>query len=109
MFVSILCDQHFVHFIIQNYPNIITDHEGIFVHSHCVKEQQTVITKWVYDFRNIDGMGLQNYIKSLDFGLHVFCKPVHQQAEALSNILISAQKQFVPIQQQNKGQQINLG
>ena len=29
--------------------------------------------------------------------MHVFSKPVQQQAEAISDILISAQKQFIPI------------
>jgi hypothetical protein len=77
----------------------IADHEGIFVHFHCVKEQQSVITKSVYDFRNIDEIGLRNYIKSFDFDLHVFSKPVAQQAEAISDILILAQKLFVPMKE----------
>ena len=77
----------------------IADHEGIFVLFRCVKEQQSVITKSVYDFRNIDEIGLRNYIKSFDFDLHVFSKPVQQQAEAISDILISAQKQFVPMKE----------
>ena len=42
-------------------------------------------------------LGLRNFIKSFDFEMHVFSKPVQQQAEAISDILISAQKQFIPI------------
>ena len=64
----------------------IADHEGIFVHFHCVQEQQTVIKKSVFDFSNIDEIGLRNFIKSFDFDTHVFSKPVQQQAEAISNI-----------------------
>ena len=75
----------------------IADHEGVFINFHCVQEQQTVITKSVYDYSNIDEVGLRNFIKSFDFEMHVFSKPVQQQAEAISDILISAQKQFIPI------------
>ena len=58
-----------------------------------------MIKKSVFDFSNIDEIGLRNFIKSFDFDTHVFSKPVQQQAEAISNILISAQKQFIPVKE----------
>ena len=57
----------------------------------------TTRKKSIYDFQNIDEIGLRDFIKKYDFQTNVFDKPIIQQAEAMSNILISAQNKFVPV------------
>ena len=77
----------------------IADHEGVFVCFHCISVQEKTSTRNVYDFKNIDEVGLRQFIKSYDFQSNVFSKPVLQQAEAMSSILIAAQNKFVPVKQ----------
>ena len=75
----------------------IADHEGIFVNFHRIQVKDSLIKKSVFDFKRIDELGLRNFIKNYDFEKNVFCKPVLQQAEAMTKILDAAQKKFVPI------------
>ena len=75
----------------------VADHEGIFVSFHCVQAKENIIKKSIYDFQNIDEIGLRNFIKNYDFQTNVFDKPVIQQAEAMTRILTSAQNKFVPV------------
>ena len=75
----------------------VADHEGVFVSFHCVQVKENIISKCVYDYSNIDEVGLREFIKQYDFQTNVFDKPVTQQAEAMSNILSSAQNKFVPV------------
>ena len=75
----------------------VADHEGIFVSFHCIQAKENTIKKSIYDFQNIDEIGLRDFIKKYDFQTNVFDKPIIQQAEAMSNILISAQNKFVPV------------
>jgi hypothetical protein len=45
----------------------IADHDGIFVSFHCKMAKEKVISKDVFDYKNIDEIGLRNYIKDFDF------------------------------------------
>ena len=51
----------------------------------------------VYDLKNVDEIGLRQFIKNYDFQSTLFSKPIVEQAEAMSSILIAAQNKFVPI------------
>ena len=62
----------------------IADHDGIFLSFHCVKSKTNCITKTIFDYKNIDEMGLRNYIKIFDFKTNGFSKHVTKQAEAIS-------------------------
>ena len=74
----------------------IADHEGIFVNFPRIQVKDSLIKKSVFDFKRIDEIGLRNFIKNFDFEKNVFCKPVLQQAEAMTTILDAAQRKFVP-------------
>ena len=50
----------------------------------------------VYDYKNVDIMGLIQYIKDFDFESNVFCYPILQQTELFSNVLSEAFLKFVP-------------
>ena len=74
----------------------IADHDGVFVSFHCARNKSKMLTKTVYDYKNIDEEGLINFIKSYNFDSVVFSKPVIEQAEAFTNILSDAISNFVP-------------
>ena len=40
----------------------IADHDGIFVSFHSKMSKEKVISKDVFDYKNIDEIGLRNYI-----------------------------------------------
>ena len=75
----------------------IADHDGIFVSFHCKMYKEKVISKDVFDYKNIDEIGLRNYIKAIDFQSSVFTQPIKEQANKMTKILQSALKKFVPI------------
>ena len=77
----------------------IADHEGVFVCFHCIAMEEKQVSRTVYDYKNIDEIGLRQFIKNYDFQSSVFSLPVSQQAEAISDILIAAQNKYVPIKQ----------
>jgi hypothetical protein len=74
----------------------IADHDGIFASFHCIKLKPKPIKRTVFDYKNSDENGLINYIKGFNFDKEVFSKPVKEQAEALSNVLINARSKFIP-------------
>ena len=75
----------------------IADHDGIFVTFHSSVPKEKVICKDVFDYKNIDEIGLRNYIKDFDFESTVFTLPVKEQANEMTKILHSALKKFVPV------------
>ena len=77
----------------------IADHEGIFISFHCVQQKVKPITKTIFDYKNANEKGLFKYLGFLDYQPLVFSKPVSEQAEAYSSILIEAQNQFLPTRQ----------
>ena len=56
-----------------------------------------MLTKTVFDYKNVDEDGLIKHINSCDFESSVFNQPINKQAEALSEILTEALKKFVPV------------
>ena len=61
-----------------------------------VKTQSKPVKRTVYDYKNTDEKGLLKHIKEYNYQSTVFSKPVSEQAEALSNILIEARNKFIP-------------
>ena len=59
--------------------------------------KEKAISKDVFDYKNIDEIGLRNYIKAIDFQSSVFTQPIKEQANEMTEILQSALKKFVPI------------
>ena len=86
---------------IQNHGTLprIADHEGTFVSFHCNKNKSKNVTKTIYDFKNVDELGLINFIKNYDFESAVFSKPVFDQAKIFTNILAEAVATFIPTKQ----------
>ena len=74
----------------------IADHDGTFVSFHCIRNKAKSVTKTIYDYKNVDELGLLNYIKNYDFQSKVFSKPVFEQAGIFTNILSEAVSKFVP-------------
>ena len=74
----------------------IADHDGIFPSFISVKTQRKPVKRIVYDYKNTDEKGLIKYISEYNYQSTVFSKPVSEQAEALSNILIEARNKFIP-------------
>ena len=77
----------------------IADHEGTFVCFHSSQQKTSTQTKIAFDYKNIDEIGLIKYLNEIDYETIVFSKPVSQQAEAYSDILIRARELFVPTKQ----------
>ena len=77
----------------------IADHDGTFICFHSTQQKQKVQTRTVYDYKNIDEQALIKYLNEINYHDLVFSKPVFQQAEAYSNILIKAREQFVSTKQ----------
>ena len=75
----------------------IADHDGTFVSFHCSKPKPKLLTRTVYDYKNIDENGLINFINTYDFETSVFNQPISNQAEALTEILNEALNKFVPV------------
>ena len=74
----------------------IADHDGIFT---SVKSQYKPVKQTVYDYKNADEKGLLKYISEYNYTSTVFSKPVAEQAEALSNMLIEARNMFIPVKE----------
>ena len=77
----------------------IADHFGIFTAFNCKIQKPKAIIKRVHDYKNVDEIGLREYIKNVDFGNLVFSKPVKEQADEITKILQLAVEKFVPIKQ----------
>ena len=50
----------------------------------------------IFDYTNMDEVALTNHIKNIDFNHLVFSKPLIQQAEIFTNLLIEARSKFIP-------------
>ena len=74
----------------------IADHDGIFASFHCVKTQAKIKSKIVYDYENADEKGLLQYLNDFNFDIEVLSKPVEEQAEVFSKILIKAREEYIP-------------
>ena len=77
----------------------IADHFGVFAAFNCKIPKPKAIIKRVHDYKNVDEIGLREYIKNVDFDNLVFSKPVKQQADEITKILQLAVEKFVPIKQ----------
>ena len=77
----------------------IADHEGTFICFHSNQQKTSTQTKTAFDYKNIDETGLIKYLNEINYEITVFSKPVSQQAEAYSDILIRARELFVPTKQ----------
>ena len=74
----------------------IADHDGTFVSFHCSLGEPKPRAREVLDYKNLDENALINYIKNIDYDTLVFSRPVTEQAEAMTNLLVSAFHNFVP-------------
>ena len=77
----------------------IADHDGIFASFHCIKTKAKLRTKLVYDYENVDQKSLIKYLNEYDFETEVLSKPVAEQAEIFSNILVKAREKYIPAKQ----------
>ena len=75
----------------------IADHDGVFVSFHCCIEKVKPRSKKVYDYKNLNEGELIEYIKSFDFQSAVLSKPISEQAEAITKVLVEAFAKFVPV------------
>lgn len=75
----------------------IADHEGIICSFNCNEQKAVNRTKKVYDYKNLDQIGLTNHIKDFDFNTKIFSLPITSQVEAFSDFLTTAISLFVPI------------
>ena len=73
----------------------IADHSGIFLSLDIKRETQKPRSKTVYDYKNADVEGLNNYIKSYNFD-HVFQATPQEQTPIYSEVLIEAFQKFIP-------------
>jgi hypothetical protein len=73
----------------------IADHEGTFICFHSTQQKPKIQTRTVYDYKNIDEVGLIRYLNEINYNDLVFSKPVSQQAKAYSDVLIKAREKFV--------------
>ena len=62
---------------------------------HCNEQKTKLKKKIIYDYSNINQEDLKNYIKTLDFETLVSSRPLTDQADILTNILITALSTFV--------------
>ena len=74
----------------------IADHDGIFASFHCIKTQAKIKTKTIYDYENADEKALLKYLNEFNFHNEVLSKPVKEQAEIFSEILIKAREKYIP-------------
>ena len=74
----------------------IADHDGIFASFHYIKTKAKLRTKLVYDYENVDQKCLIKYLNEYDFETEVLSKPVPEQAEIFSKILIKAREKYIP-------------
>ena len=77
----------------------IADHEGTFICFHSTQQKSSKQVKTVFDYKNIDEKGLIKFLNENDYETLVFSRPVSQQAEAYSDVLIRAREQFLPTKQ----------
>ena len=77
----------------------IADHDGIFASFHCIKTQAKIKSKTIYDYKNADEKGLLKYLNDFNFHTEVLSKPVNEQAEVFSEILIKAREKYIPTKQ----------
>ena len=75
----------------------IADHDGVVVSFHCARNKSKVLTKTIFDYKNMDEKGLLNFIKNYNFESTVFTKPVIEQASAFTNVLSEAISNFIPL------------
>ena len=74
----------------------IADHEGTLLCLNVKQKAKTITQKTLYDYKNADVEGINNYIKNHDFETSVFTQPVEEQADKYSKILIDCFDRFVP-------------
>ena len=74
----------------------IADHDGVFVSFHYTKSKQNLTKKIFYDYKNTDEEGLIKFINNYEYEKKVFSKPVENQTELFTQILIEALDKFVP-------------
>ena len=82
--------------VVQGTLPCIADHEGIICSFNTNEQKATSRTKTIYDYKNIDLIGLTNFIKAFNFNHTVFSLPVTQQVEAFTKVLTDAITSFVP-------------
>ena len=61
-----------------------------------IHSKPKLVTQTVYDYSNVDEVGLRNYIKTFNFDASVFCHPVEYQAVHFTEILQNAFSLYVP-------------
>ena len=74
----------------------IADHDGILCSFKNTHSKPKIVTRTVYDYSNVDEVGLRNYINTFNFDTSVFCHPVEYQAEHFTEILQNAFSLYVP-------------
>ena len=74
----------------------IADHDGILCSFNVIKSKEQVRTKTIYDFQNVELVGLLTFIKEHNFENNVFNHPVEIQAELFTNVMIEAMDKFIP-------------
>ena len=65
----------------------IADHEGVIVCFDTKNEKAKTKSRVIYDYKNVDEVGLINHIKNFDFENVVFSKSITNQAEIFTSVL----------------------
>ena len=74
----------------------IADHDGVLASYKLNLQKPTTKSKKIYNYNDVDIIGLTNYIKNYDYDNVVFSQPILRQAEIFNEILSNAFSQFVP-------------
>ena len=74
----------------------IADHDGVLASYKLNLQKPTTKSKKIYNYNDVDIIGLTNYIKNYDYDNIVFSQPIQRQAEIFNEILSNAFSQFVP-------------
>ena len=76
----------------------IADHDGILCSFNVIKSKEHARTKTLYDYKNVDLVGLLNFIKEHSYKNNIFNRPVEIQAELFTKFMIEAMDNFIPKQ-----------
>ena len=75
----------------------IADHEGILASFFANTQTKAKIkSKTIFDYESADIQGLLRHLNDINFDAEVMTKPVEQQAEIFSDILVKAREKYIP-------------
>ena len=82
--------------VIQGTLPPISDHDGILCSFNITDQKTKARTKTIFDYKNIDLIGLTNHLKDYDFDRQILSLSVEAQVPALTALLIEASHNFLP-------------